>query len=175
MKQAILIIFIFLSYSLQTMANQEVKKTNIEVGASIGLFTGSGVSLRFNLVKDFSLKLSGFVLNDEFDENLVYEARTSLVYSLYENEIFELYVINSLFKTNVVIIRPNTKKEATGYAPGFGLKIKLKESLPFFIKPQNDNNISLFAELQENITNIGINVRKIQLEPNVNIGILFDF
>jgi len=173
MKQLILIIFIFLSYKSQAIANQELKKSNIEIGMSVGLFTASGISLRLNLVNDFSIKLSGFVLNSTVDDKLIYEGRTSLVYSVFENEIFELYFINSLFKTNIIIIKAQTDENIIGFASGFGFKLKIKEALPFFIRPHGKKNISLFVELQENITDSDI--ENIEFEPNVNLGILFNF
>ena len=174
MKQIILIILIITSSNLFSYS-EENNKSNLELGVSVGLFTGSGVSFRYSFTRDFSFKLSGLIMNSVIQEELTYEARIAVIYSIFDNNFLELYFINSGFRTNLRIGNNSDNiGNITGLASGVGLKFKIKEILPFYMKPSNNNNISLSVELQENMLKDD-EQDEIDFEPNVILGFLFNF
>jgi len=171
MKKIILIILVLFSCSLysnkhyNSNINNKEKRSNLELGATIGFFTSSGFSIRYHLTDDFSMKLSGFLINASGDNGNLYEARASLLYTIHNKKSSEIYIIGSGFKTRLMPLwqssaSNNDNIDIQGFALGIGLKFKLTKVLSFLI------------EVQEN--RVTINNKKTEFRANINFGLLFD-
>jgi len=171
MKKIILIILVLFSFSIfsnqyyNSNINNKEKRSNLELGATLGFFTSSGFSIRYHLTNDFSIKASGFLINASGDNGKLYEARASLLYSIYNKKNSEMYIIGSGFKTRLMPMWQNSASnnnniDIQGFALGIGLKFKLTKLVSFLI------------EAQEN--RVTINNNKTEFRANINFGLLFD-